>query len=95
MTDFADRGAGIKATRIINEGRITPVEDAAVYRVVGSTGDIYLTILHGERAAYCTCPSTAADCSHVRAAMRTRALTAPAPEADDPFAGLDRQDWTS
>ena len=85
---YRDLGAGSKAARIVADRRITEVDGRTFF--VQGDHDAYIVVLAGEvGAAFCSCPATVTDCSHVRAAKRLVAYeAAKAQVPDDPFEGL-------
>lgn len=60
--------ASAKATRLLAECRVDPAGVAAVYDVVGDSGDTYRVIV-GDGWAQCPCPAHRELCSHAEAAI--------------------------
>lgn len=87
---YEEKGTAQKAWRLHSEGRVRKLEDAQTFVVVGDH-DTYLIVLNGTEA-FCSCPSTNPDCSHVRASKheRGRLLDDKRVEENggDPFEGL-------
>lgn len=65
---MSDQGVHVKATRLLEEGRVNMLPaDCKVFEVEGDSGTY--TVVIGSAVATCSCPATTA-CSHVEAARR-------------------------
>ena len=85
--EFENSATGRKAARLRAEGKVRKLERADVFVVVGDH-DVYMIVLNGSEA-FCSCPSTKPDCSHVRAAKHERIAQIDHDRTGgDPFAGL-------